>query len=303
MRQNETALLVEHTLELVVRVDPGNHAVAETQGLRIDIGLNLVEQSFHPVGQALLRNGLLAQRIATEQLDRAARQIARSHRQTNRNALELVFGELEARAHVIARIDLDADSPLFQLGSQAFKLPGDPLQLLGSFIDRNHHDLDRSQLGRKHQAVVIGVRHNERAHQTGGNAPRSRPNVFELAFPAGELHVERLGEVLRKEMGGSALKRLAVLHQRLDRQRVLGSRETLAVALVTDDHRQAHPLFGELRIHADHFFRLGQRLLLGFVGRVPLLPQKFGRAQEKPRAHLPAHHVGPLVAQNRQIAV
>ena len=80
-----------------------------------------------------------------EEYNLSARQIARSHRQTNRNALELVFGELEARAHVIARIDLDADSPLFQLGSQAFKLPGDPLQLLGSFIDRNHHALPRAR--------------------------------------------------------------------------------------------------------------------------------------------------------------
>ena len=33
------------------------------------------------------------------------------------------------------------------------------------------------------------------------------------------------------------------------------------------------------------------------------LPEEFGRPQEEPRAHLPADHVGPLVDQDRQIAV
>jgi hypothetical protein len=39
------------------------------------------------------------------------------------------------------------------------------------------------------------------------------------------------------------------------------------------------------------------------VGGVALLPEELARAQEDPRAQLPAHHVGPLVEQQRQVAV
>ena len=34
-----------------------------------------------------------------------------------------------------------------------------------------------------------------------------------------------------------------------------------------------------------------------------LLPEELGGAQEQPRAHLPADDVGPLVDQDRQIAI
>ena len=39
------------------------------------------------------------------------------------------------------------------------------------------------------------------------------------------------------------------------------------------------------------------------VGGVALLPQELGGAQEQARAQLPAHDVGPLVEQQRQVAV
>jgi hypothetical protein len=39
------------------------------------------------------------------------------------------------------------------------------------------------------------------------------------------------------------------------------------------------------------------------MGAVAFLPQKFGRTQKHACTHLPAHHVGPLVAQHGQIAI
>ena len=39
------------------------------------------------------------------------------------------------------------------------------------------------------------------------------------------------------------------------------------------------------------------------MGRVALLPKEFRRTKEQPRAHLPAHHIGPLVDQQRQVAM
>ncbi len=46
-----------------------------------------------------------------------------------------------------------------------------------------------------------------------------------------------------------------------------------------------------------------ERLLVGGVRGVTFLPKKLARPKKHPRAHLPAHHVGPLVDEHRQIAV
>lgn len=44
-------------------------------------------------------------------------------------------------------------------------------------------------------------------------------------------------------------------------------------------------------------------VLVGGVGGVALLPEELARTEEHARAHLPADHVGPLVDQQRQVAV
>ena len=49
--------------------------------------------------------------------------------------------------------------------------------------------------------------------------------------------------------------------------------------------------------------RLFHGFVRGGVGGVPFLPEELGRAQEQPRAHLPADDVGPLVDQDRQVAI
>jgi hypothetical protein len=57
------------------------------------------------------------------------------------------------------------------------------------------------------------------------------------------------------------------------------------------------------RVKIETELHLGNRLGLVGVRGVPLLPEELGGAQEHPRAQLPAHDVGPLVEQQRQIAV
>ena len=101
----------------------------------------------------------------------------------------------------------------------------------------------------------------------------------------------------------TALQSFAVLHQRLDRQGILGSRETFAVALVPDNDGNGQPLFGKIGIDTNHLLGFGDRLLTRFMRGMPLLPQEFGRTQEQARTHFPAHDIGPLVTQNRQVAV
>ena len=49
--------------------------------------------------------------------------------------------------------------------------------------------------------------------------------------------------------------------------------------------------------------RVRARVGLGGVRGVALLPEELARAEEQARAQLPAHDVGPLVEQQRQVAV
>ena len=303
MRRKEAPLLVEHPLELLPRVDLRNHRLAVGERLFIDVFLNLGHQPFDTFHEPLLRNGLLLKRVAAHQLDRAVLQIASAHGQPHGHALEFVLGELESRTHVVPVVDLHADAFVAQLCGNRPEAGADLGELLGGLVDRHHHHLDRGEFRRQDQTVVVRMGHDQRTHQTGRDAPRGRPHVFELALLVDVLHVERLGEVLAQEVRRTALQRLAVLHQRLDGERVLGARETLVGRLVAHDHGQRHPLLGEFLVNADHLFGLLDSLLARGVRRVALLPQELGRTQEQARAHLPAHDVGPLVAEDRQVAV
>ena len=56
-------------------------------------------------------------------------------------------------------------------------------------------------------------------------------------------------------------------------------------------------------VDVEHLLRLGARFGFGFVHGVAFLPEEFRGAQEQARAHFPAHDIGPLVDQDRQIAV
>ena len=53
----------------------------------------------------------------------------------------------------------------------------------------------------------------------------------------------------------------------------------------------------------EHLNSLCLSLLAGSVSRMALLPKEFSRTQEETGTHLPTHHVSPLVAEDRQVAV
>ena len=69
------------------------------------------------------------------------------------------------------------------------------------------------------------------------------------------------------------------------------------------DHRHRHVVFGEVGVDPQHLHRFVDRFLARGVGGVSFLPEEFGRAQEQPRPHFPADDVGPLVDQDRQVAI
>ena len=120
----------------------------------------------------------------------------------------------------------------------------------------------------------------------------------------GEGDVERLGEVLAEVVRGAGLERAAILHHGLDAVGAQRAGELLLLGLEAADHRHGHLALGEIGVDIvqDH-----QRLALGVglvgVDGMAFLPQKLGGAQKRPGAHLGAHHIGPLVDQQRQIAV
>ena len=102
-------------------------------------------------------------------------------------------------------------------------------------------------------------------------------------------------------MRSARLECLPVLHHGLDGKGVKGTGEPFVRALVAYHHRKRHSVPGEVGIDIHHLHRLGLGLLSGGMGGMPLLPQELRRAEEKPGAHLPAHYIGPLVAQDREI--
>ena len=111
------------------------------------------------------------------------------------------------------------------------------------------------------------------------------------------------GEVRAEVVRGAGLQRLAVLHHRLDRIGVDGAGEALVRGLLAGDHRHRQHVFGELAIDVEHLQRLGHGLVAVGVRGVALLPEELRGAQEQARAHLPAHDVGPLVDEQRQVAI
>ena len=79
--------------------------------------------------------------------------------------------------------------------------------------------------------------------------------------------------------------------------------ELLVVGLLPADHRHRHHVLGEVGVDVEHAVHLFERLFVRRVRGVAFLPEELAGAQEQARAHLPAHHVGPLVDEQRQIAV
>src|SRR5437899_648794 len=147
------------------------------------------------------------------------------------------------------------------------------------------------------------MRHDQPADQPRGDAPGSIPHVLEAAGSSLILHAERLGEILAEVVRGARLQRLVILHQGFNGVRAQRARELLALRLHAGDHGHRHPLLGKAAVDAENGFRLALGIRLIDVRRMPFLPQEFRGAEEQPGPELPAHDIGPLVQEQRQIAV
>ena len=124
-----------------------------------------------------------------------------------------------------------------------------------------------------------------------------------LVVFAQEADVLRFGEVLAQEVGGAGLQGFLVLHHGFNTQRFEGAGEAFVFGLGALDDGHGHDGLGEVGVDAVHLFGFFNRFGFGGVGGVAFLPEELGGAQEQARAEFPAHDVGPLVDQQRQVAV
>ena len=97
-------------------------------------------------------------------------------------------------------------------------------------------------------------------------------------------------------MACASLQGFAILHQCLNTESLIGTSKAFACRLYPFVHGHGHILFCKCGIYLQHLLGLVHGFGLGGVGGVALLPKELGSAQEKASAHLPAHHIGPLVA-------
>ena len=104
-------------------------------------------------------------------------------------------------------------------------------------------------------------------------------------------------------MRSACLDRLPVLNHRFDTERLDCARKALALGFLAAENRNRQMITHESFIHLEHLLRLLTRFGFGFVHGMPLLPEKFRRAQKEAGPHLPADDVRPLVDQDRQITI
>ena len=144
--------------------------------------------------------------------------------------------------------------------------------------------------------------HDHAADQPGRNPPAGGVAQRLLALAVLVLDAGGRGETGAKVMAGAGLQRLAVLHHRLDRIGRDRAREPLVLGLFAGHHRHCQHLLGKYPVHFERAQRLGHRIVTVGVGGVAFLPEEFACSQEHPRTHFPAHDIGPLVGQHRQVA-
>ena len=155
---------------------------------------------------------------------------------------------------------------------------------------------------RQHETVVVGVGHDERTHKARAHAPARGPSVVGLIVLIDKLHIEGTAEVLPEEVARAALQGLAVLHHGFNSIGVERTGKAFRFALHAAHHGNGEHIACKVGINVEHLAGTLFCLLARGMGGVAFLPQELAGTQEEAGAHLPAHHVAPLVAEHGQVA-
>ncbi len=168
---------------------------------------------------------------------------------------------------------------------------------------RYHDDLGGGEPRREGYPFIVAVYHDQRTDKSSRNTPGGSVDEFTHIVPVQELYAKSLGEVLTKKMRGTCLERLAILHHRLDGVSVYRTRKAFTGSFLPCPDRHGHFALGEFSIDIQHPPGLLSCLHFVGVGGMAFLPQKFGRAQKGKSSLFPTKDIGPLIEQQRQVAV
>src|SRR4029453_15366932 len=126
---------------------------------------------------------------------------------------------------------------------------------------------------------------------------------FLFAFAVLKLNAARAREVLPEKMRSACLDRLAVLHDRFNRHRLHRAWKFFALRFFPRKNGNGAMIARKRFVNTEHTLRLLARFRFGLVNSVPLLPEKFGRAEKKSRPHFPPHDIRPLIKKDRKVPI
>ncbi len=115
-------------------------------------------------------------------------------------AFEFVFGEFPAWFLFVVIVEEYGYAFGFEARYDFVGLGCYGVALVFGLIDWDDDDLRGREFWGEDKAVVVGVCHDECAHETSGGAPGGGPYVVGFAFAVHEGDVEGFGEVLAEEV-------------------------------------------------------------------------------------------------------
>ena len=227
------------------------------EGFGIEAVVDLLQQAGNLAFEILqLDKGLFAV-IATDQHALAGFDILGADLQAKGYALHLILGELPAGA-VLGKIYVCTEV-LFEALTQGGSGLGNALLMLG---DGDDHDLDRSDSGGQHQAVIITVGHNNGADDAGRHTPAGLVRILQGIVAVGELDIKGTGKAVAEVVGGTALQALTVVHHGLDGVGFFGARKFFLIGLDALNNGDGKIFLTHLCVDIQH----AHGLSLGFLG-------------------------------------
>ncbi len=185
-------------------------------------------------------------------IDGSAGHVPRTDLEPQRYAAGFPFVVLRPRLDPFPRVEVDADAGSHKLLPDAIGGLEHAPPLVAALVDRHDHDLVLREARGRDQPEIVSVRHDERADQSGRDAPGGVPHVVEPTRRGLERDLERPREILAEVVTGARLQRAVVLHQPLAAVRAQGAGEALAVGLPSGQHRHRHPLLHEGAVDPEH---------------------------------------------------
>ena len=152
-------------------------------------------------------DGALLVRVAAGKDADAVLDVAGTDLDAQRRAFHLPFVELPADG-LVSFIHFHADARLTERVGEFSCLLDDALFMLR---DGDDHRLHGRDAGREFEPALVAVRHDERADETGGNAPARLIRILEFAVTVEIFDLERGREVFAEIMRSAGLQRLYLI--------------------------------------------------------------------------------------------